>query len=84
MTDELVVLETMPAYLRETCEAGGYSPYPWGASRYAMPRSEAQAIVGADPKWSFIASDVVRNMDPSKYIDDVDGRLARVDIWGAC
>lgn len=56
---DLVLLETMPRYLRAAhVEAGNRGRYPHnGAVRYLVPRARALEVVEADPEWSEILRD---------------------------
>lgn len=64
----LVVVETIPEYLRANHTAAGNSGV-WphnGAERVVMDRADAEELVEHDPEWS----EILESEDPADYTDD--------------
>jgi hypothetical protein len=68
MRDNLVVVETIPEYLRASHAAAGNSGV-WpgnGAQRIVMDRGDAEELVEHDSQWS----EILEGEDPADYGDD--------------
>jgi hypothetical protein len=68
MRDDLVVVETIPMYLRVSHAAANNSgvwPYN-GAQRIVMDRPSAEELVEHDPRWS----EILEDEDPADYYTD--------------
>lgn len=75
----LVVVETMPRYLRTSHEVAGNSgAYPHnGAERYLALRDDADRAIEEDPDWTLLVKDYICEDDIESYsgTNPTDGRL---------
>jgi hypothetical protein len=61
LPEDAVIVETMPAHLRESHRrAGNWGRYPLnGAKRWIMSRADAEALLGNEPEYGHILRDAV-------------------------